>query len=236
MRRRLVHRPSSGSSTTTTCAAPRPSCLPLSQRLPSARSKPLLPAVYLVDGDGRLRSTLRRGSLRGTERRSRVMGVDEETVRVDAAAREAPTGHAEGPGDLPGLRPGERRSEAPTRPPQLGARAVVGGRGRRARRGRRFDRVPLPARDLNLVLAPPAPRPLQVLLDGAARRRRRLDVDERAKGAIAARMYQLVASGRPARTFEISSRRCARTSSPSVMEPAGIEPATSGLQSRRSSS
>ena len=110
------------------------------------------PAVYLVDGDGRVRfHHFGEGAYEETERAiQQLLGVDERARprRRRRARRGGRLGRAAVAGDLPRLRP--RR--APQRPRADAARAepvgarrrVVGGRGGRgARRGRGLDRLPL---------------------------------------------------------------------------------------------
>ena len=191
------------------------------------------PAVYLVDGDGRVRfQHFGEEAYEETERAiQRLLGVDEELVDVDAGGlAEAADWGAAVPRDLPGLARGERAA--------TGARWATSGRspasGRWARRppcstaaagsiSCRFE-----ARDVNLVLAPPdsgAPVRFAVRLDGeppgAAHG---LDVDERGEGTVSEpRLYQLVRRRGPVHPGPSRSRSTARasghTSSPSA-EPA----------------
>jgi thiol-disulfide isomerase/thioredoxin len=181
------------------------------------------PAVYLVDRDGSVGFRhFGEGAYEQTERAiQRVLGVDEETVRVDAG------GLAEA-ADWESLRSPET---------YLGS-----ARGERRTSGRRIDGVALnewvlagewsvgeedaalgaaggslayrfEARDLNLVLAPPAsgePVRFVVRLDGQPPGEAHgVDVDAAGEGTVSEpRMYQLVRrrTGAAQRTFEITFR------------------------------
>ena len=193
------------------------------------------PAVYLVDCVGRVRfQHFGEGAYEETERAiQQLLGIDEDTVRVDAG------GLAEA-ADWDTLRSPET---------YLGS-----GRGERGRRGRRASALALnqwalsgewsvreeaavleapagsiayrfQARDLNLVLEPPAsgaPVRFAVRLDGQPPGDAHgLDVDESGEGTVTEpRMYQLVrqrGASAPARSRSRSSMPAhARTSSPSA--------------------
>jgi thiol-disulfide isomerase/thioredoxin len=177
------------------------------------------PAVYLVDRDGRIRfHHFGEGNYEETERAiQELLGIDEETVRVDAG------GLAEA-ADWDTLRTGEtyvgygRGVGRVDSPAHLALNhwtlsgdwtieeesAVLGAAGGSVTF--RFH-----ARDLNLVLAPPAsgaPVSLTVLLDGQRLGDHHgLDVDELGEGTVdEPRMYQLVRQrdGAAERTFEIT--------------------------------
>jgi thiol-disulfide isomerase/thioredoxin len=179
------------------------------------------PAVYLVDRDGRLRfHHFGEGAYEETERAiQRLLGVDGETVRVnaDGLAEAADWDTLRSPETYVGYARGERRSSdqranelalnhwALTGDWSVSEEAAVldAAAGSIAYR--------FQARDLNLVLAPPAsgaPVRFAVRLDsqppGDAHG---LDVDESGEGTVSEpRMYQLVrqrgAVGE--RTFEIT--------------------------------
>jgi hypothetical protein len=178
------------------------------------------PALYLIDRDGRIRfHHFGEGNYEETERAiQQVLGVDEETVRVDAG------GLAEA-ADWDTLRSGETyigygrgagRVDSPA--PQLALNhwtlsgdwaveeesAVLS-----AARGSVTFRFH--ARDLNLVLTPPtsgAPVSFTVLLDGQPPGDDHgLDINELGQGTVdEPRMYQLVRQrgGAVERTFEIT--------------------------------
>jgi len=178
------------------------------------------PALYLVDGDGRLRfHHFGEGAYEETERAiQQLLGVDEETVRVEAGglAEAADWGTLRSPETYLGYARGERRSYRPADGLALNDWALVGewsvgeetavldaAAGSIAYR--------FQARDLNLVLAPPAPDArarFAVLLDGQPPGDAHgLDVDASGEGTVSEpRMYQLVrqhAAIAP-RTFEIT--------------------------------
>jgi thiol-disulfide isomerase/thioredoxin len=177
------------------------------------------PAVYLVDRDGRIRfHHFGEGNYEETERAiQELLGIDEETVRVDAG------GLAEA-ADWDTLRTGEtyvgygRGVGRVDSPAHLALNhwtlsgdwtieeesAVLGAAGGSVTF--RFH-----ARDLNLVLAPPAsgaPVSLTVLLDGQRPGDHHgLDIDELGEGTVdEPRMYQLVRQRGAAaqRDFEIT--------------------------------
>ena len=165
------------------------------------------PAVYLVDGEGRLRfHHFGEGAYKETERAiQRLLGVDGETVRVNTGglAEAADWDTLKSPETYVGYARGERRSGdqradalalndwALAGEWSVGEEAAVldtvGGSI-----GYRFQ-----ARDLNLVLAPPAsgaPVRFVVRLDGQPPGDTHgLDVDESGEGTVSEpRMYQLV--------------------------------------------
>jgi thiol-disulfide isomerase/thioredoxin len=177
------------------------------------------PAVYLVDRDGRIRfHHFGEGNYEETERAiQELLGIDEETVRVDAG------GLAEA-ADWDTLRTGEtyvgygRGVGRVDSPAHLALNhwtlsgdwtieeesAVLGAAGGSVTF--RFH-----ARDLNLVLAPPAsgaPVSFTVLLDGQRPGDHHgLDIDELGEGTVdEPRMYQLVRQRGAAaqRDFEIT--------------------------------
>ena len=142
------------------------------------------PAVYLVDRDGRVRfHHFGEGAYEETERAiQQLLGVDEETVRVDAGglAEAADWDTLRSPETYVGHARGERRSDASADGLALNQWALAGewSVGEEAAVleaaggsiAYRFQ-----ARDLNLVLAPPAsgaPVRFAVRLDGRAARRR----------------------------------------------------------------
>ena len=165
------------------------------------------PAVYLVDRDGRLRfHHFGEGAYEETERAiQRLLSVDGETVRVDAAgiAEAADWDTLRSPETYVGYARGERRrSDQRADGLALNEWALAGewSVGKEAAVleaaagsiAYRFQ-----ARDLNLVLAPPAlgaPVRFAVRLDGQPPGDARgLDVDESGEGTVSEpRMYQLV--------------------------------------------
>jgi thiol-disulfide isomerase/thioredoxin len=178
------------------------------------------PAVYLVDRDGRLRfHHFGEGAYEETERAiQQLLRVDGETVHVDAGglAEAADWDTLRSPETYVGYARAEHRSDAPADGLALNHWALAGewsvneeAAVLEAAPGSiayRFE-----ARDLNLVLAPPAsgaPVRFAVRLDrqppGDAHG---LDVDESGEGSVSEpRMYQLVRQrGAVAqRTFEIT--------------------------------
>jgi thiol-disulfide isomerase/thioredoxin len=177
------------------------------------------PAVYLVDGGGRVRfHHFGEEAYEETERTiQQLLGVDEELVRVDAGglAEAADWAALRSPETYVGYARGERRSDrradglalnqwALTGEWSVGEEAAVleAAAGSIAYR---FE-----ARDLNLVLAPPesgAPVSFTSLLDGQSPGDDHgLDVEESGEGTLSEpRMYQLVRRRGPIRerTFEI---------------------------------
>jgi thiol-disulfide isomerase/thioredoxin len=181
------------------------------------------PAVYLVDGDGRVRfHHFGEEAYEETERTiQQLLGVDEELVRVDAGgvAEAANWGALRSPETYLGSARGERRSDRRADGLALNQWALAGewtvddesavldaGGGSL---GYRFE-----GRDLNLVLAPPAsgsPLRFAVRLDGQPPGDANgVDVDESGEGTLSEpRMYQLVRQRGPIRqrTFEITFDR-----------------------------
>ena len=178
------------------------------------------PAVYLVDGDGRVRfHHFGEEAYEETERAiQQLLGVDEELVRVDAGgvAEAADWGALRSPETYLGYARGERRSHRRAHRLALNRwtfagewtvdyeSAVLDATGGSI--AYRFE-----GRDLNLVLAPPtagAPVRFTVLLDGQPPADDHgLDVDESGAGALSEpRMYQLVRQHGAIRqrTFEIT--------------------------------
>ena len=164
------------------------------------------PAVYLVDRDGPVRfHHFGEGSYEETERAiQQLLGVDEETVRVDAGglAEAADWDTLGSPETYVGHARGERRTDASADGLALNQWALAGNwsvgeeaavlEAAGGSIAYRFQ-----ARDLNLVLAPPAsggPVRFAVTLDGQPPGDSHgVDVDESGEGAVAEpRMYQLV--------------------------------------------
>ena len=181
------------------------------------------PAVYLVDGDGRVRfHHFGEEAYEETERTvQQLLGVDEELVRVDAGgvAEAADWGALKSPETYLGSARGERRSDRRADGLALNQWSLAGewtvddesavldaGGGSL---GYRFE-----GRDLNLVLTPPAsgsPLRFAVRLDGQPPGDAHgVDVDESGDGTLSEpRMYQLVRQRGPIRqrTFEITFDR-----------------------------
>jgi thiol-disulfide isomerase/thioredoxin len=178
------------------------------------------PAVYLVDGDGRIRFRhFGEGNYEATERAIQaLLGVDKEATRVDAGglAEAADLNTVRSPETYLGFARGQRRTRAAADALALnewtldGAWSVGDEEAVLATAGGsiayRFQ-----ARDLNLVLAPRvvgAPVRFTVRLDGRPPGDDHgIDVDEPGEGAVPEpRMYQLVRQRRGAteRTFEIT--------------------------------
>jgi thiol-disulfide isomerase/thioredoxin len=178
------------------------------------------PAVYLADGDGRVRfEHFGEGAYEETERAiQQLLGVDGELVRVDAGgvAEAADWDTLGSPETYVGHARGERRSEPRADGLALNQWALAGdwSVGEEAAVldtaggsiAYRFQ-----ARDLNLVLAPPAsgaPVRFAVRLDGQPPGDAHgLDVDESGEGTVSEpRMYQLVRRRGAAaeRAFEIT--------------------------------
>jgi len=178
------------------------------------------PALYLVDGDGRVRfHHFGEEAYEETERAiQQLLGVDEELVSIDAGglAAAADWGALRSPETYVGYARGERRNDRGADGLELNQWALAGrwtvedesavleaGAGSIAYR--------FQARDLNLVLAPPAsgaPVRFAVRLDGRPPGDAHgLDVNESGEGAVTEpRMYQLVRQQGPIgrRTFEIT--------------------------------
>jgi thiol-disulfide isomerase/thioredoxin len=178
------------------------------------------PAVYLVDRDGRVGfHHFGEGAYEETERAiQELLRVDEDTVRVDAGglAEAADWDTLGSPETYLGHARGEGRSDPSSGGLELNQWGLIGNWSVGAEAAVleaaggsiafRFE-----ARDLNLVLAPPAsggPVRFTVKLDGRPPGDAHgLDVDESGEGAVAEpRMYQLVRQrGVDAeRTFEIT--------------------------------
>jgi thiol-disulfide isomerase/thioredoxin len=164
------------------------------------------PAVYLVDGDGHVRfHQFGEGAYEEIERAiQQLLGVQGETVRVDAGglAEAADWDALRSPETYVGYARGERRTDRRTDGLALNQWALtgewsVGEEAAVLEAPAGVIAYRLHARDLNLVLAPPAsgaPVRFSVRLDGqrpgAARG---LDVDESGEGSVCEpRMYQLV--------------------------------------------
>jgi thiol-disulfide isomerase/thioredoxin len=178
------------------------------------------PAVYLVDGDGRVRFRhFGEEAYEETERAiQQLLGVDEELVRVDAGGvAEAADWDALGsPETYVGYGRGERRSDA--RADGLGLNQwALAGRWTVEQEAAILDDAGgsiayrFEARDVNMVLAPPTsgtPIRFTVRLDGRPPGDDAgLDVDGSGAGTVAEpRMYQLIRHRRSAaqRLFEIT--------------------------------
>jgi thiol-disulfide isomerase/thioredoxin len=178
------------------------------------------PALYLVDRDGRVRfHHFGEGAYEENERAiQQLLGVDEATVRVDAGglAEAADWDTLGSPETYVGYARGERRSDPPADGLALNHWALAGewsvseeAAALEAAAGSIAYRFQ--ARDLNLVLAPPAsgaPVRFAVRLDGhPPGDAHGLDVDESGGGSVSEpRMYQLVRQrgGVAERAFEIT--------------------------------
>ena len=191
------------------------------------------PAVYLVDGDGRVRfHHFGEGAYEEIERAiQQLLGVDEETVRVDAGGlAEAADWDTLG---SPETYVGSRPRRAPQRPGDAGSRSTTGrspASGRSARRPpcsrRPAARSRTASRRATSISswrrAAGAPVRFAVTLDGEPPGDAHgVDVDESGAGAVSEpRMYQLVRqrglSASTASRSPSSTRACARTSSPSA--------------------
>lgn len=164
------------------------------------------PAIYLVDRDGRVGfQHFGEGAYEETELAiQQLLGVDEETVRVDTGglAEAADWDTLSSPETYLGYTRGERRSDGSADGLALNQWALAGSwsvddeaavlAAAGGSIAYRFQ-----ARDLNLVLAPPAfgtPVRFAVKLDGQPLGDAHgLDVDESGEGTVAEpRMYQLV--------------------------------------------
>jgi thiol-disulfide isomerase/thioredoxin len=178
------------------------------------------PAVYLVDRDGRVRfHHFGEGAYEETERAiQQLLGVDEATVHVDAGglAEAADWDTLGSPETYLGHARGERRSDQSADGLALNHWALA-GEWSVSEEAAVLDAAPgsiayrFQARDLNLVLAPPAsgaPARFAVFLDGQPPGDDHgLDVDESGEGAVdEPRMYQLVRQrgGTAERDFEIT--------------------------------
>jgi thiol-disulfide isomerase/thioredoxin len=177
------------------------------------------PALYLVDRDGRIRfHHFGEGNYEPSERAvQQLLGIDEETVRVDAGGlAEAADWETLGTGETyVGSGRGAGRVDSPAQL-ALNHWALSGDwtvEDESAFLGTAGGSITFRfhARDLNLVLAPPAtgaPVRFTVRLDGQPPGADHgLDIDESGEGTVdAPRMYQLVrqAGGGVDRTFEIT--------------------------------
>ena len=178
------------------------------------------PAVYLVDREGRVRfQHFGEGAYEDTERAvQQLLGIDEETVRVDAdgLAEAADWGTLNSPETYVGYARGERRSDRSAGGLELNHWSLsgdwsVGEEAAELAAAPGSIACRFQARDLNLVLAPPAsgaPVRFTVKIDGRPPGDGRgLDVGESGDGAVdQPRMYQLVrerAAG-AAHDFEIA--------------------------------
>jgi thiol-disulfide isomerase/thioredoxin len=178
------------------------------------------PALYLVDGDGRIRfHHFGEEAYEETERAiQQLLGVDEVLVRVDAGglAEAADWGALRSPETYLGHARGERRSDRRADGVALNRWALgdewsVGEEAAVLDAAAGWIAYRFEGRDLNLVLAPPAsglPVGFAVLLDGQPPGDAHgLDVDESGEGTLSEpRMYQLVRQPGPIRqrTFEIT--------------------------------
>jgi thiol-disulfide isomerase/thioredoxin len=164
------------------------------------------PALYLVDGDGRVRfHHFGEGAYEEIEEAiQQLLGVDEGSVRVDAGgvAEAADWDTLRSPETYLGSARGERRRDGSAdglalNQWALGGNWSVGEEAAVLEAAGGSIAYRFQARDLNLVLAPPAsgaPVRFAVKLDGRAPGNAHgLDVDESGEGAVAEpRMYQLV--------------------------------------------
>ena len=178
------------------------------------------PALYLVDGDGRVRfHHFGEEAYEETERAiQQVLGVDEELVRVDAGGLAAPADWDSlgSPETYVGDLRGERRTDRSAAALALNQWALsgdwtVGDESAVLETAGGSIAYRFEGRDLNLVLATPAAGGTvrcAALLDGQAPGDDHgLDVDESGEGAVAEpRLYQLVRQHGPIRerTFEIT--------------------------------
>jgi thiol-disulfide isomerase/thioredoxin len=161
------------------------------------------PAVYLVDGEGRVRfHHFGEGNYEETERAIQaLLGVDEDTVRVDASglAEAADWETVSSPETYLGSARGERRSDQPADRLALNEWALdgewsVGEEAAVLERGAGSIAYRFQARDLNLVLTAATPARFTVRVDGVPPGADHgVDVDESGDGiASGPRMYQLV--------------------------------------------
>jgi thiol-disulfide isomerase/thioredoxin len=178
------------------------------------------PALYLVDGDGRIRfHHFGEEGYEETERTiQQLLGVDEELARVDASglAEAADWGALKSPETYLGSARATRRSDPQPNGLALNQWALA-GEWSLSKEAAVLDAAAgsiayrFEGRDLNLVLAPPtsgAPLRFTVLLEGEPPSDAHgLDVDESGQGTLAEpRMYQLIRQRGPIRqrTFEIT--------------------------------
>jgi thiol-disulfide isomerase/thioredoxin len=179
------------------------------------------PAVYLADGDGRVRyHHFGEEAYEETERAvQQLLGLEEELVGVDAGGLSEPADWAAlgSPETYLGTARGERRRERGADALALNEWALtgewsVGAEAAELQAGAGSLAYRFQARDLNLVLAPPAAGGdvrFSVRLDGRPPGDAHgIDVDDAGEGLVSEpRMYQLVRGGRGAdgeRTFEIT--------------------------------
>ena len=178
------------------------------------------PAVYLLDGDGRVRfQHFGEQGYEDTERTvQQLLAVDEELVDVDAEdfAKPADWSALRSPETYLGYARGERRSDA--RPDALALNQwTIAGEWSVDEEAAVLDAAAgsiayrFESRDLNMVLAPPAsaaPVRFAVRLDGQPPGTAHgLDVEQSGEGMLREpRMYQLVRQRMPIRqqTFEIT--------------------------------
>jgi thiol-disulfide isomerase/thioredoxin len=179
------------------------------------------PAVYLADGDGRVRyHHFGEEAYEETERAvQQLLGLEEELVGVDAGGLSEPADWAAlgSPETYLGTARGERRRERGADALALNEWALtgewsVGAEAAELQAGAGSLAYRFQARDLNLVLAPRAAGGdvrFSVRLDGRPPGDAHgIDVDDAGEGLVSEpRMYQLVRGGRGAdgeRTFEIT--------------------------------
>jgi thiol-disulfide isomerase/thioredoxin len=180
------------------------------------------PALYLLDGDGRVRfQHFGEGAYEDTERAiQQMVGADGPPVSVDAGglAEAADWDHLGSPETYVGRARGERRAGDDTPAAALGLNEwALRGAWSVGAEAAVLDAAPgalayrFEARDLNLVLAPPEPGrgPVRftVRLDGEPPGEAHgLDVDAAGEGVVAEpRMYQLIRQARAAaRAFKIT--------------------------------
>jgi hypothetical protein len=175
------------------------------------------PAVYLVDGEGRVRYThFGEEAYDETERAIQdLLGVDEDTVdlAVDGFSLAADWGSLRSPETYLGYARGERRTDGPAAALALNEWALhgawdVGDEVAESQAADGAIAYRFGARDVNLVLgAAGDPVPFTVRLDGdPPGDAHGVDADAEGTGAVdESRMYQLVRQGAAAeRTFEIT--------------------------------
>jgi len=172
------------------------------------------PAAYLVDGDGQVRfHHFGEGAYEATERViQQLLGVDEDTVRVEASgyAEAADWAAVQSPETYLGAGRGERRTdggELALNDWALAGEWSLSGEDAVLEAAPGSIAYRFQARDLNLVLAGDEAR-FEVRLDGQPPGDDHgLDVDASGRGTLSEpRMYQLVRQRGPAapRTFEIT--------------------------------
>ena len=175
------------------------------------------PALYVVDGDGRLRyEHFGEGAYEESERAiQQLLGVDEDVVDVDAGglAEAADWDGLRSPETYVGDSRGERRGDQPAdalglNEWSLRGRWTVGNEAGVLEEAGGSIAYRFEGRDLNLVLASDAPVPFTVTLDGGPPGNDHgLDAGDDGNGVVdEPRMYQLVrqAGGAARRTFEIT--------------------------------